>query len=538
MSKKPLSTEELRGQLFQGSFARQGGLPEPGDPTVETPLPNLDITRIKSYEDNPRRERNAAYDELKENIRVDGLKQSLIVTRRPGDELYMVEYGGNTRLQILKELAAETQDPRFTRTNAIFRPWVSESYVLMNHLDENDLRAPLIFIDKAQAYLKLKQKIEVERGTQLSQREYIAFLEDHGRKLSRTDLIRMNFSANELSSLTPEALRSGLGPKVIDRIKRLQSDYASYWARRFPDRALDEFDQLFQETLRRNDSFEFDVDGVRDALDEAVSEHCAISLRELRMEIDAMARGIAIDLPPDDLANTPEGVPRPNSNVVSSPEFVGHRGAAGAAATTHTVSQPPLGTPVPAQTTRIYTTPPSTPSRPPRDEPAAINNDAEDDPATMESLRASNHAVASQLAQRFDLGECITPTRIGLGFLVDLPPRAIQPGDHPQDEIRSWVWWLLISASEQAINLDRLKRLPSGNRMRTLAINGQYPAIEAIVGTTPTMASIYFKVLNDPFVHESEELFHALFALGSNARQMRLLAGDAGTLLLWGGRHE
>lgn len=538
MSKKPLSTEELRGQLFLGTFARQGGLPAPGDPAVETPLPNLDITRIKLYEDNPRRERNASYDELKESIRVDGLKQSLIVTRRPGDELYMVEYGGNTRLQIMKELAAETQDPRYTRTNVIFRPWVSESYVLMNHLDENDLRAPLIFIDKAQAYLKLKQKIEAERGTQLSQREYIAFLEDHGRKLSRTDLIRMNFAANELSSLTPEALRSGLGPKVIDRIKRLQSDYASYWAQRFPDRALDEFDHLFQDTLRRNDSFEFDVDGVRDALDEAVSEHCAISLRELRMEIDAMARGIAIDLPPDDLANTPEGVLRPTSNIVSSPEFVGHREAAGAAATTHTGSPPPLPTPAPAQTTRIYTTPPSTPSTLPRDEPAAISNDAEDDPATMESLRASNHAVAAQLAQRFDLDECVTSARIGLGFLVDLPPRAIQPGDHPQDEIRSWVWWLLISASEQAINLDRLNLLPLGNRMRTLAINGQYPAIEAIVGTTPTMASIYFKVLNDPFVHESEELFRALFALGSNARQMRLLAGDEGTLLLWGERHE
>ena len=407
----------------------------------------------------------------------------------------------------------------------------------MNHLDENDLRAPLIFIDKAQAYLKLKQKIEAERGTQLSQREYIAFLEDHGRKLSRTDLIRMNFAANELSSLTPEALRSGLGPKVIDRIKRLQSDYASYWTRRFPHRALDEFDQLFQETLRRNDSFEFDVDVVRDALDEAVSEHCAISLRELRMEIDAMARGIAIDLPPEESDIPPDVVPRPNSNVMSSPALVGNRGA-GATATPHTGSQPPLRTPAPAQTTRIYTTPPSTPSRPPRHEPAAINNDAEDDLATMESLRVSNYSVAAKLAQRFDLGECITPARIGLGFLVDLPPRAIQPGDHPQDEIRSWVWWLLISASEQAINLDRLNLLPSGNRMRTLAINGQYPAIEAIVGTTPTMASIYFKVLNDPFVHESEELFHALIALGSNARQMRLLAGDPGTLLLWGERHE
>ncbi len=533
MSKKPLSAEELRGQLFQGSFARQGGLPEPGDPTVETPLPNLDITRIKSYEDNPRRERNAAYDELKENIRVDGLKQSLIVTRRPGDELYMVEYGGNTRLQILKELAAETQDPRFTRTNAIFRPWVSESYVLMNHLDENDLRAPLIFIDKAQAYLKLKQKIEAERGTEFSQREYVAYLADNGRKLSQRDLGRMNFAANELNTLILEALRSGLGPWVVDRINRLQSDYSSYWARRFPDRALDEFDHLFQDTLRRNDSFEFDVDVVRDALDEAVSEHCDISLRELRMEIDAMARGIAIDLPPEESDIPTDVVLRPISNVVSSPTLVGNRGAA---TTPHTGSQLPLGTPAPSQPTNKFAIAPEASS--PDRESATMTNRTEDYPATIESLRASNYSVAAKLAQRFDLGECITPARIGLGFLVDLPPRAIQPGDHPQDEIRSWVWWLLISASEQAINLDRLKLLPSGNRMRTLAINGQYPAIEAIVGTTPTMASIYFKVLNDPFVHESEELFHALFALGSNARQMRLLVGDAGTLLLWGGRHE
>lgn len=531
MNKKQLSAEELRGRLFQGNFNRLGDFPKPGDPTVETPLPDLEISQIKLYEDNPRRERNAAYDELKESIRVDGLKQHLIVTRRPGDELYMVEYGGNTRLQILKELADETQDRRFTRTNAIFRPWVSESYVLMNHLDENDLRAPLIFIDKARAYLKLKKKIETERGTEFSQREFVAYLEVNGRKLSPRDLRRMNFAAQVLDTLIPEALRSGLGPWVIDRINRLQTDYSSYWARRFPDRPLDEFDNLFQVTFRRNDNFEFDVDVAREALDEAVSEHCDISLRELRMEIDAMSRGISIDLPPDECntAPVPDVV---NGNDVSLPVSPGSRSAA----TTHAVAQPAPRVPASSQRTQKTAMEPNASSPTPRRELGAINNDAEDYPAMIESLRSSNYAVAAQLAKRFDIGECVTPSQIGLGFLVDLPHRAI-PGIHQQGVtiINSWVWWLLLSASEQAVNLDRLKLLPGNNRMRTMAIAGQYQAIDAIVGTAPKPAAIYFQVLNDPFVHESEELFHSLFALGSNARQIRKLAGDTGTLLLWGG---
>lgn len=529
MSKKQLSAEELRGRLFQGNFIRQGGLPEPGDPTVETPLPNLEITRIKLYEDNPRRERNASYDELKENIRVDGLKQHLIVTRRPGDELYMVEYGGNTRLQILKELADETKDPRFTRTNAIFRPWVSESYVLMNHLDENDLRAPLIFIDKARAYLKLKQKIEVERGTEFSQREYAAYLADNGRKLTPIDLRRMNFAAEVLDPLVPEALRSGLGPKVIDRIKRLQTDYSSYWARRFPERALDEFDNLFQETFRRNDSFEFDVDVVRDALDEAVSDCCEISLRDLRMEIDAMSRGIAIDLPLDESDTPPEAIQRPHGSDVISPTRVGNRGAG---LPTRADLQSSLRAPAPSQTTHTFAKVSGAPSS--YHEPTALAGDTEDDPVSIESLRTSNYAVATSLAQRFDLNECVTPSQIGLGFFVDLPHRALKADIKGMVTIHSWVWWLLISASEQAVNIDRLKLLPLGNRMRALAIAGQDQAIEAIVGAAPRTAAIYFQVLNDPFVHESEELFRSLFALGSNARQMRKLAGDTGTLLLWG----
>jgi len=36
-----------------------------------------------------------------------------VLTRRPGDEKYMLASGGNTRLAILNELWQETQDERY-----------------------------------------------------------------------------------------------------------------------------------------------------------------------------------------------------------------------------------------------------------------------------------------------------------------------------------------------------------------------------------------------------------------------------------------
>ena len=64
----------------------------------------LEITRIKLYERNPRRSKNPEYDRIKASILKSGMDQGLLVTQRPGNKDYIVQAGGNTRLQILKEL--------------------------------------------------------------------------------------------------------------------------------------------------------------------------------------------------------------------------------------------------------------------------------------------------------------------------------------------------------------------------------------------------------------------------------------------------
>jgi ParB-like chromosome segregation protein Spo0J len=46
----------------------------------------IPVGLIRAYERNPRQAENSAYGGIKESIRVDGMLQPLIVTRRPGEE--------------------------------------------------------------------------------------------------------------------------------------------------------------------------------------------------------------------------------------------------------------------------------------------------------------------------------------------------------------------------------------------------------------------------------------------------------------------
>ena len=77
----------------------------------------VEITRIKCYERNPRRSKNPEYDRIKASILMSGMDQPLLITRRPGEKDYVLQAGGNTRLQILKELFETTGKERFRRVD-------------------------------------------------------------------------------------------------------------------------------------------------------------------------------------------------------------------------------------------------------------------------------------------------------------------------------------------------------------------------------------------------------------------------------------
>jgi ParB family protein of integrating conjugative element (PFGI_1 class) len=182
------SIEERRrlvaNSLGVGNPSRLGHtLPEHADPPREFPI-ELAVDDIAPYEHNPRRAANPRFDDIKESIRTGGLRAPLTVTRRPGERFFVVEAGGNTRLRALKELWAETRDPRYGRLTVLFRPWRGDAQVLSAHLVENEQRGDMSFWDKACGVAALKARLEAERGSTLTLRA----LEDalHGIGLSIT----------------------------------------------------------------------------------------------------------------------------------------------------------------------------------------------------------------------------------------------------------------------------------------------------------------------------------------------------------------
>lgn len=161
----------------------------------------LTVDDIRPYENNPRRSINAKFDDIKESIRTSGLRSPLTVTRRPGESHYIVEAGGNTRLLALRQLWAETRDPRYRQIVVLFRPWRSESHVLSAHLIENEQRGEMSFWDKATGVNALKQRLEAEHGRQLALRPLEDVLHALGLSVNTATLGLYMFATERLRTL-------------------------------------------------------------------------------------------------------------------------------------------------------------------------------------------------------------------------------------------------------------------------------------------------------------------------------------------------
>jgi ParB family protein of integrating conjugative element (PFGI_1 class) len=188
----------------------------------------LTLDQIRPYERNPRQADHPRYEELKASIAAVGIRNPFTVTQRPGDDHYIIEAGGNTRLRILNELWRETGDERFWRVQVLFKPWPGDVSVLSAHIAENELRGEMCFADKAQAIHSLKKVVEEECGESLSWREFERMLPERGLTLSHAQLARMKDLVEILADLMPDGLLRSLGPHHVQTIKSAFSEWASY----------------------------------------------------------------------------------------------------------------------------------------------------------------------------------------------------------------------------------------------------------------------------------------------------------------------
>ncbi|MGQ0700571.1 MAG: ParB family protein [Panacagrimonas sp.] len=447
MSKKRPSDEELRSALNLSAAPplQQEARIAPSDPVISMPM-KVNIHHIELYDRNPRRSQNSAYEDIKESVHAQGLKQPLVITRRPGAERYMLKHGGNTRLTVLKELLAETGDRQFQIADCIFEPWNGETDVLVSHIIENEVRGSLSFIDKARAVREAASMMENDSGDKLSLRQLSDALRERGFRISAGMLSKCFYALDTLLQAIPVALDKGIGKPQIEKLRQLQTGARLVWDNHRLG-TPEMFEAVFVEALAQADGEDWNHDNAWRSVEVALAQRAGEPMNRISAELDAVLvvgirgedeRSQAADTQPL-LAPSPEpdrledfreqaAVTRPE------PPSVPSRNADRTSAAPRPITrEAPHGTSSP---------PPLTASPEPRRE-------AVESTTGIEQLRERMFETARRAAAELGLAPCVARHPQGAGYLVtQFPPAGFVHGDPNLVQATSWWWWFLVSMSE------------------------------------------------------------------------------------------
>lgn len=296
------------------------------DPLQDTPMV-VTLDQLRSYEHNPRKTRNPLYDEIKASIKARGLDQPPLITRRPGEDHYIIRNGGNTRLEILNELWRETKDEQFFRIHCLFKPWQSEINALAGHLAENELHGQLSFIDKAQGIAQIKAMYEEHDGEQLSLRKLSDRLKQDGYPVSHSLLGHMLECVNSILPALPNTLMQGLGRAQVAKLIVLKNNLTKVWDK-YDDSGSDFFEFWLTVLAAHDtgvDSYNYEV--IQDELIGQMSAMLGQSYNILELDLAVASEGIVNKNPlsVEQLASIAQNPPLP---VESDTEHHDSQGAA------------------------------------------------------------------------------------------------------------------------------------------------------------------------------------------------------------------
>ena len=317
-----ITSQQMAGKLLAAGFERSGPAASAlSDPIADTPMV-VTLDQLRPYDHDPRKKRNPAYEEIKASIRERGLDAAPAITRRPGEDHYIIRNGGNTRLAILRELWSETKNEQFFRIACLFRPWPSRGEVVMltGHLAENELRGGLTFIERALGVEKAREFYEQESGAALSQSELARRLAADGFPVQQSHISRMNDAVRYLLPAIPAVLYGGLGRHQVERLSVMRKACMFAWERYAKGRTLvQDFDEFFQEVLSQFDvqADEFSAQRVQDELIGQMAELLGVDYDVLALDMtesESRQRALVSDPTP---SSTPPALPKPG--VIARP---------------------------------------------------------------------------------------------------------------------------------------------------------------------------------------------------------------------------
>ena len=313
-----ITSQQMAGKLLASGFERSGPPATTlSDPIADTPMV-VTLDQLRPYDHDPRKKRNPVYEEIKASIRERGLDAAPAITRRPGDDHYIIRNGGNTRLAILRELWSETRDERFFRISCLFRPWPErgEIVALTGHLAENELRGGLTFIERALGVEKAREFYELESGSTLSQSELARRLAADGYPVQQSHISRMADAVRYLLPSIPTVLYAGLGRHQVERLSVMRKACERTWEHYAKGRSLvQDFDEFFQEVLSQFDvqADEFSAQRVQDELIGQMTELLDVDYDVLALDMtesESRQRALVSEPTPP---STPPALPEPEA---------------------------------------------------------------------------------------------------------------------------------------------------------------------------------------------------------------------------------
>lgn len=417
---------------------------------------HLSIDRIHCYSQNPRRQINPEYDRIKASIRAEGLDQPLVITQKPGETGYVLQAGGNTRLQILKSLYEETGEERFYWVDCLLKPWVEESTVLLAHLRENELRGELAFIDKALAVFDAKRLFEAELEIpDISIRRLEQLFKEHGFHLGNAVISKMGYAVHTLLPLIPQALNAGLGRPQVEKIRALERAAYRLWEAKTQE-SEEAFNDVFATLCKRYDAPEWDLAVLQNALENEIADVAEINLQFIRQALEALLSGREpTDYVPEEEKEPDNTANQPQKTVRMDPDSSSHAFSSSSQSADNDPRQQEGETGTSAGQGASLEKGNGLGSD---DGVSAANatsalplSDLTELPEDLGILRQRAWQLALGLAQRHGLGDLVIPLPDnGLGFLLrDVPDPALADTLDPEllGEV-STLWWHLAACAE------------------------------------------------------------------------------------------
>jgi ParB family protein of integrating conjugative element (PFGI_1 class) len=164
-----LSSMEAMTAKMAAGLQNAGNTPEVKLLTNDQQLMRVNIRDIEAYDRNPRTEENPEFENIKASIRAKGLESILTITKRPGNDKYILAKGGKTRLRAIKELSID--DARWQYLECLYVPYTNETDLLSSHLSENMMRGEMSFWDSANGVVVMRDTMQMELGKQIGKTE-------------------------------------------------------------------------------------------------------------------------------------------------------------------------------------------------------------------------------------------------------------------------------------------------------------------------------------------------------------------------------